>query len=365
MWRKLGDVGEYPPHTTAGAGYPTSQPLRPQSAAGNPLVSSGSSGPARSQPPSHSMPSSPTTPDYYDSRGNLRQAATAPGSLGDVPGQGNLGQVSQSGGYTGERRGQLPQGARSSAGHSGQGQGGQSTAHSPGEMGNYGHGGRGMGNYGQGGGGKENLPGQGGGGRENSHGQKGNRAKQGATYSQLVVAPSAHSAERPRHQQPPPYSSAKTSSTVTPSSRPGSNPSQYPPPPSHQIPQPHHQPPLSRQSQQPLTRYQQRTHPLHANQGLSPPSQGHPIPRSASSSATYYVSHPTSQSKSHSASALPSHTHPNPASSIPGASYLYSQRGGTGAQHPQFRPNQGGGEQTSRSGADSGRTEWRQTYLDD
>ena len=373
VWRKLGDVGEYPPHTTAGASYTAShpapaQPLRPQSAAGNPYVSSGSSGFPGPQPPAHSMPSSPTTPSgYHDSRGHLRQSAMAPGSPKDASGPSSLGQVPQSGGYAGERRGQLPQGPRSGTGHSGHGQAAQSTALGPGGVGNYGQGAGGMGTCAQGGGGRENFSGHGGGGgggRENLSGQKGNRALQGQTYSQPVAAPSAHATERPRQLQPPPYSSAKTASTVTPSARPGQNLSQFPPP-SHPIPQPHHQPPSSRQSQQPPPRYQQRTHPLQANQGSSQPSQGHPLPRSASTSATYYVSHPTSPPKSHSASALPSHPHPAPASSIPGASYLYSQRGGVGASHPQFRPNQGNAGQGARSGAELGRTEWKQTYLDD
>ncbi|XP_070179739.1 coiled-coil domain-containing protein 85A-like isoform X2 [Littorina saxatilis] len=382
VWRKLGDVGEYPPHTATGDTYAaavpapaTVQPFRPQSAAGNPVVLAG---PTRLQPPSHSLPTSPTEPGHHSARGNFRPATAHAGSPGDESGPSSLGSLS--GGYTNERRSQLPVGQRPGAA--------PPSVHVPGGREGYGHGGGG-GGYGHGGGGRDHGPvqvgggrdnfpvpggrdfpgGGGGGGRENFPGQKGSRAHQGPVFAQPAIPASSQATERPRHTQPPPYSSAK--GNVVPSSRSAPNPN---PPlyhPSQQLPQPHHQapPPSSRPSQQPPPpRYQQRTHPFHGNQGQPAPSQGQPFPRSASSSATYYVSHPTSQAKSPSAPVLPSHPHPAPTSSVPGVSYLYSQRGPGGgmAQPPLFRSYPGGGDdQGPRSGPDQGRGEWKQTYLDE
>lgn len=337
VWRKLGDVGEYPPHTAPSSSQPAAGPdqsYRPQSAAGNPHIPSGHPGP----PPPARMPTSPHSaphsPGYHDGQGNVSSstAATSPGSPGGPP----------SGAFPAERRSQVPQ---SSRGHSAQqGTGGGSSV----------------------GVGQDPF---GGIGKENSYGQKlqgRGGVQQAASYSQPVVPPAAHTAERPRLMQPPPYTGKNPSSAfaVAVPRATVQNPFHQ------QIPQPHQQPPSS-QSQQPPPRYQRRTHPLRANPSQPPPPKQQQLPRSASASTTYYVSQPPFQPRSHSASALQSQQHPAPqhqpgAPSVPGGTYLYAQRSGppTGGQHSQFK-SQHNIDQGSRSSDTAGRPEWKQTYLDD
>ena len=383
VWRKLGDVGEYPPHNTGGppAGNSHHQstpniPYRPQSATGNPLPSGGHPGPpgpSRSQPSSLSMPGSPTGPVYHDSHTNPHSAPTTPGiAAGDM--SRSVAPSAHARSYSGERRSQLPQGPKFGAG--------PSSPPGAGRREEYGQGERGGGMYSHGGGrdnmpGKDTMVGRDSGPRQVMRGReippdpKGSKGTQGPLYSQPVMNPSPHTTERPRHMQPPPYSSAKSMPSASQALGSGQHPSQYAPPSSsaHAQPQPHHQQPPSSSRQLPQQappRYQQRVHPLHPNQG-PPSSHGHGMPRATSASATYYVSHPTPQAKSHSASALPTYRQPASSASSPGGGFVYSQRpgGGGGGPQSQFRPFPGGGEQGPRSGGDPGRTEWKQTYLDD
>ncbi|KAL8611087.1 hypothetical protein ACOMHN_064377 [Nucella lapillus] len=399
VWRKLGDVGEYPSHTPAPTPFskppPQPQPhpapsipYRPQSAIGNPVhsSSSGHAGPplSKSLPGPLSFPASP--PDgpspYLDVHGNVLRMP--PSSGGHREGQGlgvgghHPGAVDSGGqGQWVERRG-----GGGGGGHGFQapkqaagGGGGQVT--SPGRREEYPPRGMMMG----GGEGRDHMSGPGGGGRGGG-GMQENVPRAGQGGGGGVGGHSGPERSRQMHH-PPPYSTAKSCPTLLGPSSGHSSSSQHHPPPTsphsqmQQQQQHYHNPaPSSRQQQQQQQhRYQQRVHPLHANQPPPPPpsSSSHNLPRSVSGPATYYVSHPTGQqprtqqqppppttTTTATATAMPSYHH-QPQS----AAFMYSRGGGSGggSQSPFRHLEHGRGG--SRPGGESGRPERRQTYLDD
>ncbi|KAK7483568.1 hypothetical protein BaRGS_00025242 [Batillaria attramentaria] len=347
VWRKLGDSGDYPPppgssHPSAGPA-PSSQSHRPQSAMAS-HISGGHPGPPRG---ASSHPASPTSPsDLPSTHQEGRAGQRPPPQVSSQPYQAGPSRLNQSMdgpmymSGQGDRKGLSSQGPRHSTSQSGQGNYYQSMQ-----------------------GGEGHFSGQ------NNRSQP----MQGPSYSQPVVPPSVHTAVRPSNaSQPPPYSSTPSSSGFAGSRAQGplaqSQPSHYQQGPPQQMPQPHQQPPSRQQQQQQPPRYQQRIHPLHAQQGNPPPpqpqqTQQRPPPSRAMPPATYYVGHPSSQSRHHSASGLSSAPQSAP-SSASASTYLYPQRGGQG---PTTQSSYRAYEQTTapprKKG--TGQGEWRQTYLDD
>lgn len=327
VWRKLGDVGEYPSHSgnasTSAESVSASQTVAFHRSPTHPLSASripgGHPGPPRNQGNPHFSPTSPS--GHRDIVGDIRNSI----SVGVPDQHGQRPDFFTSQPALGDKRSHHSQNLNYSVANSGQ------TGSIPQNQGSM-----------------------------TSH-VNCSQPTQGTIYSQRVVQPSAHTAFRPSQLSQPPISSSRSAPTPSPNLFSQGFLNQTQEQSNQHVQQPS-------QQQQPPPRYMQRVHPLFAQQGTAAQPQQY-YPRNNSASDVHYGSQPVSKQRSYSSTPLLS-TQPNQQalSSVSASSYLFTKHDGR-AQDPytSVRPPYAFEENSSQSHhrPTPGQQERRQTYLDD